>query len=186
MIILWIWPLIFTLYIFGCFMLWWEHPLVSSLVITLALVAFLGLMNHHETVARFAKPKKNQINAFQIYWKILKTFSDSTEFMAIFILLPLLFGWAYVFSELGFFTYLPHFHIPWAPVFTIIGIMSAANNAMSEILEKIYLLEKKVWKYGTLVCMSLLSSLTGEPANAAIQNKYLLPRLPKIKNTVQK
>lgn len=83
-------------------------------------------------------------------------------------------------SELGGHNaHLPHFHIPWAPVLTIIGIMTAANNAMSEILEKVNIIEKKIGKFGTLVFLSLLSSLTGEPANASIQNKYLVPRLPK-------
>lgn len=180
MVTLWIWPLVYILYLFACFNLWWDAPLASVLVIVLALVAFLGLMNSHDTVFRFARPRKNNVNAFQVYWKILKTFSDSTEFMAIFILLPLLFGAGFIFSELwGHTAHLPHFHVPWAPVLTIIGIMTAANNAMSEILEKVSVIEKKFWKKVTLIFLSLLSSLTGEPANAAIQNKYLIWRLPK-------
>lgn len=175
----WFWPPLFLIYVAGCYYLGWNNPLVSGGTIVLALLAFLGMKQLHETVFKFGRPGE-KVNGFKIYWLILKAFSESTELMAIFLLAPLLCAAGYYASQAGGHS-VPHYHVPWAAVLTIVGIMTAAKNAMSEVLKAVDSIERKIGAIPTLILVALLAAITGEPANADIQTAYLLPRMPKDK-----
>ena len=73
----------------------------------------------------------------------------------------------------------PHFALMEA--FTLLGIMSAANLAVSKMMPIIAWVESVFGKWGAIVIGSIISSFTGEPAAAVFLSEYFKERTPEEK-----
>lgn len=69
-----------------------------------------------------------------------------------------------------------HMHFPFAECFTLLGIMSAANLAVRNMIPIMGWIEKVTGVWGVIFFGSLLSSLTGEPAAAVFLSNYIKDR----------
>lgn len=71
-----------------------------------------------------------------------------------------------------------HIHFAFVEAFTLLGIMSAANIAVSKMMPIMAGVERLFGKWGALVIGSLLSSFTGEPSAAVFLSEYFRGRTP--------